>query len=108
MTGSASLTLIDAKAAKKGKEPKAKTAKAEGSDAKAEGKPQKAKKEKADKGDAEAAKADAKEDMTGSKFTGGDERFSFPGAEVEVLEYWKKIDAFQTSLKLSEGRPECV
>lgn len=31
---------------------------------------------------------------------------SFPKAEEEVLEFWKSIDAFNTSLKLSEGRPE--
>lgn len=30
--------------------------------------------------------------------------FSFPAAEAEVREFWKKIDAFQTSLKFSEGR----
>lgn len=29
----------------------------------------------------------------------------FPKAEEQVLEFWKEIDAFQTSLKLSEGRP---
>jgi hypothetical protein len=34
------------------------------------------------------------------------ERFSFPEAELEVLEHWKQIDAFHTSLKLSAGRPE--
>ncbi|KZT42443.1 hypothetical protein SISSUDRAFT_980077 [Sistotremastrum suecicum HHB10207 ss-3] len=32
--------------------------------------------------------------------------FNFPQEEEKVLEYWKEIDAFQTSLKLSEGRPE--
>ncbi|KAJ3278501.1 isoleucine--tRNA ligase, partial [Borealophlyctis nickersoniae] len=30
---------------------------------------------------------------------------SFPKEEQKVLEFWKEIDAFQTSLKLSEGRP---
>ena len=34
------------------------------------------------------------------------ETFSFPQMEEEMLEYWKKIDAFNQSLKLSEGRPE--
>ncbi|XJO71096.1 hypothetical protein BDV3_000669 [Batrachochytrium dendrobatidis] len=30
---------------------------------------------------------------------------SFPGEEEKVLAFWKEIDAFETSLKLSEGRP---
>eukprot|EP01090_Pellita_catalonica_P012163 TRINITY_DN2584_c0_g2_i1.p1 TRINITY_DN2584_c0_g2~~TRINITY_DN2584_c0_g2_i1.p1 ORF type:complete len:292 (-),score=31.31 TRINITY_DN2584_c0_g2_i1:28-903(-) len=30
---------------------------------------------------------------------------SFPKAEEGVLKFWKEIDAFQTSLKLSEGKP---
>ncbi|KAJ3038350.1 isoleucine--tRNA ligase [Rhizophlyctis rosea] len=30
---------------------------------------------------------------------------SFPKEEEKILEFWKEIDAFQTSLKLSEGRP---
>lgn len=34
------------------------------------------------------------------------DNISFPKAEEEVLAYWKEIDAFNTSLKLSEGRPE--
>lgn len=29
----------------------------------------------------------------------------FPKAEEKVLDFWKEIDAFQTSLKLSEGKP---
>ncbi|TFK73891.1 hypothetical protein BDN72DRAFT_956220 [Pluteus cervinus] len=32
--------------------------------------------------------------------------FDFPKEEEKVLAYWREIDAFQTSLKLSEGRPE--
>lgn len=32
-------------------------------------------------------------------------RFNFANMEGKVLKYWKEIDAFQTSLKLSEGRP---
>lgn len=32
--------------------------------------------------------------------------FNFAKEEEKVLGYWKEIDAFQTSLKLSEGRPE--
>ncbi|KAI9355066.1 tRNA synthetases class I-domain-containing protein [Zopfochytrium polystomum] len=31
-------------------------------------------------------------------------QISFPAEEHKVLEFWDKIDAFQTSLKLSEGR----
>ncbi|KAH7911972.1 tRNA synthetases class I-domain-containing protein [Hygrophoropsis aurantiaca] len=34
--------------------------------------------------------------------------FSFPKEEEKVLQYWREIDAFQTSLKLSEGKPEYV
>ena len=30
---------------------------------------------------------------------------SFPTEEEKIQEFWDKIDAFQTSLKLSEGRP---
>ncbi|KAJ3051018.1 isoleucine--tRNA ligase [Rhizophlyctis rosea] len=30
---------------------------------------------------------------------------SFPKEEEKILQFWKEIDAFQTSLKLSEGRP---
>ncbi|KAJ1344418.1 hypothetical protein BSLG_000978 [Batrachochytrium salamandrivorans] len=30
---------------------------------------------------------------------------SFPGEEEKILSFWKDIDAFKTSLKLSEGRP---
>lgn len=32
--------------------------------------------------------------------------FNFAKEEENVLKFWKEIDAFQTSLKLSEGRPE--
>ncbi|KAJ7647185.1 tRNA synthetases class I-domain-containing protein [Roridomyces roridus] len=32
--------------------------------------------------------------------------FDFPKEEEKVLKFWEEIDAFQTSLKLSEGRPE--
>ncbi|KAJ7780499.1 tRNA synthetases class I-domain-containing protein [Mycena maculata] len=32
--------------------------------------------------------------------------FDFPKEEEKVLAFWNEIDAFQTSLKLSEGRPE--
>ena len=33
-------------------------------------------------------------------------QFSFPKQEVDVLEYWKDIDAFAESLRQSEGKPE--
>ncbi|KAJ7594319.1 tRNA synthetases class I-domain-containing protein [Mycena floridula] len=33
-------------------------------------------------------------------------QFDFPKEEEKVLAFWKEIDAFQTSVKLSEGRPE--
>lgn len=33
------------------------------------------------------------------------ERFDFPLEERKILSFWDEIDAFQTSLKLSEGRP---
>ncbi|KAF7321850.1 hypothetical protein MKEN_00706900 [Mycena kentingensis (nom. inval.)] len=33
-------------------------------------------------------------------------QFDFPREEEKVLKFWAEIDAFQTSLKLSEGRPE--
>ncbi|CAK5265789.1 unnamed protein product [Mycena citricolor] len=32
--------------------------------------------------------------------------FDFPKEEEKVIAFWEEIDAFQTSLKLSEGRPE--
>ena len=34
------------------------------------------------------------------------ERINFPKMEEEMLEFWKRIDAFHTSLKKSEGKPE--
>jgi isoleucyl-tRNA synthetase len=34
--------------------------------------------------------------------------FNFPKEEEKVITYWREIDAFQTSLKLSEGKPEYV
>lgn len=33
------------------------------------------------------------------------QRFDFPVEEQRVLEFWREIDAFHTSLRLSEGRP---
>ncbi|KAF5393385.1 hypothetical protein D9757_000718 [Collybiopsis confluens] len=32
--------------------------------------------------------------------------FNFPQEEAKVIAFWREIDAFQTSLKLSEARPE--
>eukprot|EP00164_Ancoracysta_twista_P005275 GFYU01007220.1.p1 GENE.GFYU01007220.1~~GFYU01007220.1.p1 ORF type:complete len:1143 (+),score=481.12 GFYU01007220.1:42-3470(+) len=34
------------------------------------------------------------------------ERFEFPEEEEKVLKYWTDIKAFETALKLSEGKPE--
>ncbi|KAB5589114.1 Isoleucyl-tRNA synthetase [Ceratobasidium theobromae] len=33
-------------------------------------------------------------------------QFNFPKEEEKVIEFWREINAFHTSLKLSEGRPE--
>jgi len=33
------------------------------------------------------------------------ESYNFPKEEEKILELWKRIDAFKTSLKLSEGKP---
>lgn len=33
------------------------------------------------------------------------EKISFPDEEEKTLKYWKEIDAFKTSLKLSKGKP---
>ena len=34
------------------------------------------------------------------------ERPSFPGEEEKVIEYWRSIDAYKTSIKQSEGKPD--
>eukprot|EP01114_Cavostelium_apophysatum_P008374 TRINITY_DN2080_c0_g1_i1.p1 TRINITY_DN2080_c0_g1~~TRINITY_DN2080_c0_g1_i1.p1 ORF type:complete len:1229 (-),score=422.42 TRINITY_DN2080_c0_g1_i1:80-3766(-) len=34
------------------------------------------------------------------------DKFSFPGTEKEIGALWDKLDAFQTSVKRSEGKPE--
>jgi isoleucyl-tRNA synthetase len=34
------------------------------------------------------------------------ESISFPKTEEKILAYWEKIDAFQESLRRSEGKPE--
>lgn len=41
-----------------------------------------------------------------SRFADVTDKIVFSAMEEEILEHWQKIDAFQTSLKLSEGRPE--
>ena len=33
------------------------------------------------------------------------ETINFPDEEAKVLEHWKKIDAFQSTLKQSKNRP---
>ena len=32
--------------------------------------------------------------------------FDFPKEEEKIIQFWREIDAFQTSLKLTEGKPE--
>ena len=34
------------------------------------------------------------------------DKMDFPREEEAILQYWSDIDAFKTSLKLSEGKPE--
>jgi isoleucyl-tRNA synthetase len=41
-----------------------------------------------------------------SKFPSVTDKIGFAAEEDKILAYWKEIDAFETSLKLSEGRPE--
>ena len=41
-----------------------------------------------------------------TKFEQVEERPSFPKNEEKIIEFWRKIDAFQTQLKKSEGCPE--
>ncbi|KAK8797539.1 hypothetical protein WA158_005885 [Blastocystis sp. Blastoise] len=43
---------------------------------------------------------------TAAKLDNAPDHINFSEAETSILEYWKKIDAFKTSLKLSEGKPE--
>ncbi|KAG8834716.1 isoleucine--tRNA ligase, partial [Serendipita sp. 399] len=33
-------------------------------------------------------------------------KFDFPGEELKVIQFWREIDAFRTSIKLREGSPE--
>lgn len=44
--------------------------------------------------------------MSTSRFSTVGDKMSFPTEEDNVLAYWEEIDAFQESLRLSEGRPE--
>ena len=41
-----------------------------------------------------------------SRFANVTDKLDFAAEEERTLAYWAEIDAFQTSLKLSEGRPE--
>lgn len=41
-----------------------------------------------------------------SNFKVVSDKLNFAAEEENVLQYWKEIDGFKTSLKLSEGRPE--
>ena len=34
------------------------------------------------------------------------ENIDFPKTEAKILKFWKEIDAFQTSLKQSKGKPQ--
>ena len=35
-----------------------------------------------------------------------DSNINFPEAEEEILKLWEELDAFQTSLKQSKGKPK--
>ena len=41
-----------------------------------------------------------------SSFHSVADKVSFPAEEENILKYWNEIDAFKTSLKLSEDKPE--
>lgn len=41
-----------------------------------------------------------------AKFSDVTDKVNFPSEETKILEYWTSINAFETSLKLSEGKPE--
>ena len=36
---------------------------------------------------------------------GGSDSINFPAEEEKVLQFWKEIDAFQTSVKQSKNKP---
>jgi isoleucyl-tRNA synthetase len=44
--------------------------------------------------------------MATRKFASLPDKLSFNVEEEKIIAYWKEIDAFQTSIKLSEGKPE--
>lgn len=62
------------------------------------------KSKKKEKGGAEKAEKKGADKASADK--GGGEQFSFPKAEEEILSFWEDIKAFETSLKLSEGKKE--
>lgn len=35
-------------------------------------------------------------------------QFNFAKEEEKVIQFWREIDAFETSLKLTEGKPEFI
>lgn len=41
-----------------------------------------------------------------NRFASVGDKINFPTEEDNVLNYWEEIDAFQESIRLSEGRPE--
>lgn len=41
-----------------------------------------------------------------SRFPNVSDKVNFPREEQQILEFWNSIDAFETSMKLSEGKPE--
>eukprot|EP00049_Salpingoeca_infusionum_P007190 m.116932 g.116932 ORF g.116932 m.116932 type:complete len:1283 (-) comp13619_c0_seq1:6698-10546(-) len=59
-----------------------------------------------DKQKTEAPKAEAAKDKAQETEEAQSERFDIPGTESEMIKFWESIDAFQTSTKFSEGRPE--
>lgn len=75
-------------------------------------------KEAAKKGKGDAPKkktAPKKEEKKAAPAAGGaaaaaapprGEQFSFPKTEEKIMQFWTEIDAFQTSLKMSEGKKE--
>lgn len=42
---------------------------------------------------------------TANSATANGDRFDFPQEELKVIKLWEELDAFNTSLKLAEGRP---
>eukprot|EP00047_Mylnosiga_fluctuans_P002880 m.226316 g.226316 ORF g.226316 m.226316 type:complete len:1277 (-) comp11410_c0_seq1:49-3879(-) len=115
------LTGQDVPGASKGKPAKKKDAKEEGEAAAKEPKEAKGGKGKKGKSEAkegageEAAAPKGDEPISKRKAKAAEkpadgnevkEDFSFPAAEEEILKFWEEIEAFKTSLKFSEGKPE--